>query len=94
MPDMPQMPQGGSNSSSYTVNGKSVSKAEHDAFMAQHPELGKAQQMLKQRQAPKVSWDPAVRQQQTGGNPRVSNTDFNFEESTELTAMLKIAGLR
>jgi hypothetical protein len=94
MPDMPQMPQGGSNSSSYTVNGKSVSKAEHDAFMAQHPELGKAQQMLKQRQAPKVSWDPAVRQQQTGGNRRVSNTDFNFEESTELTAMLKIAGLR
>jgi len=94
MPDMPQMPQGGSNSSSYTVNGKSVNKAEHDAFMAQHPELGKAQQMLKQRQAPKVSWDPAVRQQQTGGNRRVSNTDFNFEESTELTAMLKIAGLR
>jgi len=92
MPQMPSMPQGGSNSSSYTVNGKSVSKAEHDTFMSQHPELGKAQQMLKQRQAPKVSWDPAVRQQQTGGNRR--GGDFDFEESTELTAMLKIAGLR
>jgi len=44
------MPQGGTNSSSYTVNGKPVSKQEYDAFMAQHPELGKAGQMLRQRQ--------------------------------------------
>ena len=89
MPQMPDMPQGGTNTSSHTVNGKSVDKATYDQFMTQHPELNKAHGMLPK---PKVSWDANIRQQQTGGNRR--NAMDNFEESTELTAMLKIAGLR
>lgn len=97
MPDTPAMPQGGSNTSSYKVNGKPVSKAEYDAFMAQHPELaknqGNAQAMLDKSRAPKVSWDPATRQQQTGGNQR-GNADADWQESVDLTAMLRIAGLR
>jgi hypothetical protein len=86
------MPQGGTNTSSHTINGKPVDKATYDKFMAQHPELNKAKGMLNKSQAPKVSWDPATRQQQTGGNRRAATIDF--EESADLTAMLKIAGLR
>jgi hypothetical protein len=37
-------PQGGTNTSSYKVNGKPVSKAEYDAFMAKNPQLGKNMQ--------------------------------------------------
>jgi hypothetical protein len=91
------MPQGGTNTSSYKVNGKPVSKAEYDAFMAKNPQLaqqsGKANAMLDKRNAPKVSWDSDTRQQQTGGNRR-GNADDNWEESVDLTAMLRIAGLR
>jgi hypothetical protein len=87
------MPQGGTNSSSYKVNGKPVSKQEYDAFMAQHPELGKAQGMLNKSQQPKVSWDSDTRQQQTGGTRR-GNADSDWQESVDLTAMLRIAGLR
>ena len=92
MPKMPDMPQGGTNTSTHTINGKSVDKATYDKFMAQHPELNKAKGMLNKSQAPKVSWDPATRQQQTGGNRRAATIDF--EESADLTAMLRIAGLR
>jgi hypothetical protein len=38
------MPQGGTNTSSYKVNGKPVSKAEYDAFMAKNPQLGQNMQ--------------------------------------------------
>jgi hypothetical protein len=87
---MPSMPQGGTNSrsSSYTINGKPVSKAEYDQFMVQHPELAKAQQL---QNKPHISWDPAVRQQRSGGTRRVAGDDMM---ESELTAMLKIAGLR
>jgi len=38
------MPQGGTNTSSFKVNGKPVSKAEYDAFMAKNPQLGQNMQ--------------------------------------------------
>jgi hypothetical protein len=38
------MPQGGTNTSSYKVNGKPTSKAEYDAFMAKNPQLGQNMQ--------------------------------------------------
>ena len=38
------MPQGGTNTSSFKVNGKPVSKAEYDAFMARNPQLGQNMQ--------------------------------------------------
>ena len=82
-----QAQKGGTNTSSYTVNGKPVSKAEYDAFMQQHPELaqrqGRAKAMLDKSQAPKVSWDPAQRQQPASGmNP-----------NAELSRMIKMAGM-
>lgn len=93
MPQMPAMPQGRttSNSSNYTVNGKTVSKAEYDQFMSRHPELGKAQQMLKQRHAPQVSWDDAMGQTPNFNGTRRISADGMFE--SELSAIRKIAGL-
>jgi len=38
------MPAGGTNTSSFKVNGKPVSKAEYDAFMAKNPQLGQNMQ--------------------------------------------------
>ena len=98
LPTAPDMPQGGSNTATYKINGQPATKAQYDAFMAQHPELaknqGKAQDMLKKSQEPKVSWDSATRQQQTGGNRRGNADDDWQQESVDLAAMLRIAGLR
>ena len=98
LPTAPNMPQGGSNTATYKINGQPATKAQYDAFMAQHPELaknqGKAQDMLKKSQEPKVSWDSATRQQQTGGNRRGNADDDWQQESVDLAAMLRIAGLR
>lgn len=65
---------------------------------------GYAQQMMKQRQAPKVSWDPAQRATTPGSSKRtagadnmegaMSERDGRLKENDDLAVVLKIAGLR
>jgi len=65
---------------------------------------GYAQQMMKQRQAPKVSWDPAQRATTPGSSKRtvgadnmegaMGERDGRLKENDDLAVVLKIAGLR
>ena len=87
-----KMPQGGGNS--ITVNGKPSTQAEFDAFTKQHsvtPGQMPGGQKLTPGQMPGGMKTPQI-----GGNPQdmVNNMMKGMNESTELTAMLKIAGLR
>jgi len=95
MPKMPPMPQGGGNS--ITVNGKPATQAEFDAFTKQHnvvPGQMPGGQKLTPGQLP--SLPGGMKAPQLGGNPQdmVNNMMKGMNESAELTAMLKIAGLR
>ena len=95
MPQMPTMPQGGGNS--ITVNGKPASQAEFDAFTKQHnviPGQMQGGQKLTPGQLP--SLPGGMKTPQLGGNPQdmVNNMMKGMNENAELTAMLKIAGLR
>ena len=95
MPQMPAMPQGGGNS--ITVNGKPATQAEFDAFTKQHnviPGQMPGGQKLTPGQMP--SLPGGMKTPQLGGNPQdmVNNMMKDMHESAELTAMLKIAGLR
>ena len=101
MPDMSKMmggmkmPQGGGNS--ITVNGKPSTQAEFDAFTKQHnvtPGQMPGGQKLTPGQMPALPG--GMKSPQLGGNPQdmVNNMMKGMHESTELTAMLKIAGLR
>jgi hypothetical protein len=101
MPDMSKMmggikmPQGGGNS--ITVNGKPATQAEFDAFTKQHnvtPGQMPGGQKLTPGQMPSLSG--GMKAPQLRGNPQdmVNNMMKGMNESAELTAMLKIAGLR
>ena len=95
MPQMPTMPQGGGNS--ITVNGKPATQAEFDAFTKQHnvvPGQMPGGQKLTPGQMP--SLPGGMKTPQLGGSPQdmVNNMMKGMNENAELTAMLKIAGLR
>jgi hypothetical protein len=95
MPQMPAMPQGGGNS--ITVNGKPATQAEFDAFTKQHnvtPGQMPGGQKLTPGQMPALPG--GMKSPQLGGNPQdmVNNMMKGMNENSELTAMLKIAGLR
>jgi hypothetical protein len=95
MPQMPAMPQGGGNS--ITVNGKPATQAEFDAFTKQHnvvPGQMPGGQKLTPGQMP--SLPGGMKTPQLGGSPQdmVNNMMKGMNENAELTAMLKIAGLR
>jgi len=95
IPQMPAMPQGGGNS--ITVNGKPATQAEFDAFTKQHnvvPGQMPGGQKLTPGQMP--SLPGGMKTPQLGGSPQdmVNNMMKGMNESAELTAMLKIAGLR
>jgi hypothetical protein len=96
MPKMPSMPQGG-NTNSITVNGKPATQAEFDAFTKQHnvvPGQMPGGQKLVPGQMPQLPG--GMKPPQLGGSPQdmVNNMMKGMNESAELTAMLKIAGLR